>query len=337
MEHRKQAQTANMVERRTFNIEHRASADGAKKIGGMAAVYDSPTNMGWYVEVIKPGFFDGIRTGAAACLKNHDPNLVLGRTNNNTLKLTFTPSGLDYEAILPKTTIGNDTYEEVSSGYIYQSSFAFTVAEQNWRQAQPSEFAGVLDQDTIEKLTYGGVVDVRELIKGADLYDVSPVTYPAYDATSVTSREASPLFEVRNKFLGISEDKNLNAVSTGFVIRGEDLALTLNSTTANMGTQLGNTITASSTGDTFITNGTGWDAALRSTAPFDFPSNNDEERTKIKVEVEVEINEPEKPEMPDGEMPDEAPIETDAALYARQIQINLNRLRVAQAKRAQFV
>lgn len=205
MEHRKQAQTANMVERRTFNIEHRASADGAKKIGGMAAVYDSPTNMGWYVEVIKPGFFDGIRTNSTACLKNHDPNLVLGRTANGTLKLTFTPSGLDYEAILPKTTIGNDTYEEVSSGYIYQSSFAFTVAEQNWRQAQPSEFAGILDQDTIEKLTYGGVVDVRELIKGADLYDVSPVTYPAYEATSVSSREASPLFEVRNKFLAATE------------------------------------------------------------------------------------------------------------------------------------
>lgn len=196
-----------MVERRTFNIEHRASADGAKKIGGKAAVYDSPTNMGWYVEVIKPGFFDEIRTDATACLKNHDPNLVLGRTANGTLKLTFSASGLDYESTVPNTTIGADTYEEVRAGYIYQSSFAFTVKEQNWRQAQPSEFAGILEQDVIEKLTYGGVIDVRELIKGNVLFDVSPVTYPAYDTTSATSREASPLFEVRNKFLGTTENE----------------------------------------------------------------------------------------------------------------------------------
>lgn len=273
MEHRKQ-QTNDLVERRTFKVEHRATADGVKKIGGMAAVYDSPTNMGWYVEVIKPGFFDGIRTGATACLKNHDPNLVLGRTNNGTLKLTFGASGLDYEATLPKTTIGNDTYEEVSSGYIYQSSFAFTVAEQTWRQAQPSEFAGVLPQDAIEKLTYGGVVDVRELIKGADLYDVSPVTYPAYEATSVSSREASPLFEVRNKFLGAAEKPE---------------------------------------------------------------TDTEEERLKVTVEVEIEINEPETPETPDGETPDEMPTETDAALYARQLQINTNRLRIAEAVRMQYL
>jgi len=284
MEHRKQ-QTNDLVERRTFNIEHRATADGVKKIGGMAAVYDTPTNMGWYVEMIKPGFFDGIRTGSTACLKNHDPNLVLGRTANNTLKLTFSAAGLDYESTVPNTTIGADTYEEVRSGYIYQSSFAFTVAEQTWRQAQPSEFSGVFPQDIIEKLTYGGVIDVRELTKGAELYDVSPVTYPAYDATSATSRNESPLFEIRNKFLGISETGNSPT------IKGEDLLKAIEK---------------------------------QKTA--------DEERMKITVEVEVEINEPETPEIPDGE----TPTETDAELYARQLQVNTNRLRIAEAVRMQY-
>ena len=273
MEHRKQVQTANMVERRTFKIEHRASADGVKKIGGKAALYNTPTSMNWYVEIIMPGFFDGIRTDSTACLKNHDANLILGRTKNGTLKLDFPSDGLDYESTVPNTTIGADTYEEVRSGYIYQSSFAFTVAEQNWRQAQPSEFAGVFPQDVIEKLTFGGLIDVRELIKGDELYDVSPVTYPAYEATSVSSREASPLLEVRNKFLGAAENPE---------------------------------------------------------------TETDEERMKISVEVEIEINEPETPEMPDGEMPDEAPTETDATLYARQRQVNLNRLRIAQAMRSQI-
>lgn len=320
MEHRKQ-QTNDLVEHRYFNIEHRASDEGEKKIGGMAAVYDSPTNMGWFVEIIKKGFFDSIRTDSTACLKNHDPNLVLGRTKNGSLKLNLLETGLEYECTLPKTSIGADAYEEVRSGFVYESSFAFTVAEQQWRRAQPSEFAGVFDQDVLEKLTDGGMIDVRELIRGNELYDVSPVTYPAYKATSVSSRDASPLFEVRNKFLGISSRNEENTLSATF-------------------TNAVATVPASISGEQLvITLGNGMQPSLRSfvkggiTAGDD--PTDDEERMKIKVEVEVECNEHEMPET-EPEMPDEAPTETDAALYARQRQVNLNRLRIAQAMRSQI-
>lgn len=170
-----------------------------KVIGGLASVYDKYTDMGWHLEVVRRGFFDGIDTTQTAALKNHDPNLILGRTANGTLTLKDTPDGYDYEAIVPDTQVGRDTYEEVSGGYIYQSSFAFTVTSSVWREVDRSELAGIIDEQILNKVSYGGKVDIRELVKGGKLYDVSPVTFPAYQ--SATS-EARSLIEERNAFLG---------------------------------------------------------------------------------------------------------------------------------------
>jgi hypothetical protein len=59
--------------------------------------------------------------------------------------------------------------------------------------------AGIIDEQTLNRVSYGGKVDIRELVKGGKLYDVSPVTFPAYQ--SATS-EARSLIEERNAFLG---------------------------------------------------------------------------------------------------------------------------------------
>jgi len=275
MEFRKQQNKENTgigIERRTFNAEYRASGEGAKKVGGMAAMYDKPTDMGWFVEVVKPGFFDGIDTTETACLKNHDHNLILGRTANNTLQLSFLPEGLDYEATVPDTVTGNDTYTEVKGGYIYKSSFAFTVAEAKWYTVPAANFAGVFPEDVVSRLTYGGEIEVRELVKGRTLYDVSPVTYPAYQSSSADARENNSLREERNKFLPV---------------RPEEL----------------------------------------------------EDRAKVKVELEIEVDTDE--EKPGEDMPPEtSEPETepeDVTAYARQLQINQNRLRIAQAARTQFI
>ena len=275
------------IERRFFNAEYRASPDGVKKIGGIAATYDSPTDMGWFVEIVKPGFFEGADTTETACLKNHDPNLLLGRTANNTLILNYLPTGLDYEALPPDTACGNDTYTEVKGGYIYKSSFAFTVKEAAWKMVPADTFNGILSPETISRLTYGGEIEVRELIKCGTLYDVSPVTYPAYQATSSDARADSALKEERKRFL--PDTKKM-----------------------------------------------------------------EEERAKVKVELEIEIStdgeEPEEPEAPEqpempaipGMMPAmPEPPEMDkkpkGKTLMRQLQENQNRLRIAQAKRMQFI
>jgi hypothetical protein len=198
-------ETGENINVRFFDIKHRSEQrmDGEKPkkvIGGLASVYDKYTDMGWHLEVVKRGFFDGIDTTQTAALKNHDPNLILGRTANGTLVLTDTPEGYDYEATVPDTQVGRDTYEEVSGGYIYQSSFAFTVKEAVWREVDRGALSGMVDEETLNRIAYdGGKVDIREMVKGGKLYDVSPVTFPAYQ--SATS-EARSLIEERNAFLG---------------------------------------------------------------------------------------------------------------------------------------
>lgn len=264
----KDTRTDTVIQRRFFNAEYRASTEGAKKIGGVAASYDQPTDMGWFVEVIKPGFFEGCDTTETACLKNHDANLILGRTANNTLVLNFIPTGLDYEATVPDTVCGNDTYTEIKGGYIYKSSFAFTVKEANWKMVPADTFNGVFSADTISRLTYGGEIEVRELVKCRALYDTSPVTYPAYQATSSSTRESAALKEERNRFLPEREAM-------------------------------------------------------------------EEERAKVKIELEIEIStDGEKPEEPEAPEMDKKP---EGKTLMRQLQENQNRLRIAQAKRMQFI
>lgn len=199
------AQTTDNKETRFIgNIESRANDDNKMTIGGVAARFETYTTMGWYAEVIKRGFFDGIDTSQTAALKNHDSSLILGRTSNNTLSLNVTNEGLEYEVQLPQTQTGRDTFEEVKRGDIHQSSFQFTVKEEIWRSVDRSELAGVLPDSELDRLSYGGKIEIRELVKGGKLYDVSPVTFPAYLDTNVAKRSYESVKERKIEKVDIS-------------------------------------------------------------------------------------------------------------------------------------
>lgn len=177
------------MERRFSTFEMRAMKgddEEEMKIGGSAALYNRYTNMGWYAEVIDPGFFDGIDDSECACLLNHDPNFVLGRTRSGTLKLNYTRDGLEYECKLPKSRA--DAHESIDRGDISQSSFGFTVAEFEWEEMSREQLRGKLPESEIDMLLSAGTVSVRHLKRGRKLYDVSPVTFPAYKDTSVAKR-----------------------------------------------------------------------------------------------------------------------------------------------------
>jgi HK97 family phage prohead protease len=197
MENRKTGTAVeSAVERRFFRTECRADhfADTGKMvIGGYGAVFNQYTNMGWYAEVIEPGFFDGIKDNRCACLFNHDPNHVLGRKQNNTLTLKTDAAGLEYLATLPSHR--TDVYELVRDGYVYESSFAFTTARAEWEEVDRDLLAGLLPDPDLDRLSYGGKISVRRLKQGRELFDVSPVTYGAYEGTSTDTREARKAFE----------------------------------------------------------------------------------------------------------------------------------------------
>lgn len=156
------------TERRTYKIEVRAQPE-SRVIEGYAAVFETPTDMGNYLEEIASGAFDGADDKDVVALFNHDANYPLARTSNGTLELSSDARGLFYRFEAPDTTFGNDLLKMVRSGLISQSSFAFTIRKDNWMQE-----AGMKPKRRIEQ------VDM--------LFDVSPVTYPAYKETSVTAR-----------------------------------------------------------------------------------------------------------------------------------------------------
>lgn len=156
---------------RVFDSEMSMEGDEeSRKVVGYAAVYNSDSEEMWgFKERIAPGAFDAALGDDVRALFNHDANMLLARTKSGTLKLSSDERGLKYEFEAPKTTAGNDLLEMLKRGDVSQSSFAFTVDEERW------------DEKTGQK-------PIRTIMKVKRLYDVSPVTYPAYPDTTAATR-----------------------------------------------------------------------------------------------------------------------------------------------------
>lgn len=172
------------AERRSYAapIEMRETEEGM--IEGIAAVVNSRTDLGYFHEEIARGAFDDVLNDDVRVLFNHDPNLVLARSSNGkgTAQLFINENGdLGYRFKIPNTTVGNDLAENLRLGNVSQSSFAFTVKDQEVRRGT------------------NGEPDVRVITKVERLYDVSPVTYPAYQDTSVGRRAMDKVKEEEPK------------------------------------------------------------------------------------------------------------------------------------------
>jgi len=159
------------IERRTFSYEVRAGeSEESRTVTGYAAVFSSPSELMWgFTEEIAPGAFDSVLDDDVRALFNHDPNQILARTKAGNLSISVDERGLKYEFDAPNTTAGNDLLINLRNGNVSQSSFGFTVESDEWTS----------NGDGTEK---------RTITKVGRLFDVSPVTYPAYDTTEVTAR-----------------------------------------------------------------------------------------------------------------------------------------------------
>lgn len=161
------------------------SADGKTTIGGYAAVFDSPSvDMGW-TEEIDPQAFDSVLAASpdVRCLFNHDPGVLLGRTTAGTLRLGVDARGLSYECDLPDTQAGRDIATLIQRRDISGSSFGFICKRDQWTDNRDGTIT-------------------RRILEFDQLLDVSPVTYPAYTATSAGKRSlpTSMPAELRSKF-----------------------------------------------------------------------------------------------------------------------------------------
>lgn len=156
-------------------VETRAGGTGPV-IAGYAAVFYDAADPGteyrlWedIVERIMPGAFDrAVRDKHdVRALFNHDASRVLGRTQSGTARLSVDARGLRYEIDPPDTQDGRDVVKLIERGDVSASSFGFVPMVTAYRE---------------EGKVY--VVERQDV----DLFDVSPVTFPAYTATEVGVR-----------------------------------------------------------------------------------------------------------------------------------------------------
>ena len=176
----------NAERRMTFHpvsVEQRAEGDNEEAmIRGIAAVVNSRTDLGWFYEEILPGAFDEVLSDDVRALFNHSPDMVLARTTSGTLKIFLDGDGhLNYEYKTPDRSYAKDLEDAIRSGDVSQSSFAFTVKE-----------ARCIENIDEEK-------ELRQIVKVEKLYDVSPVTFSAYEDTTVAERSFNAVKQEKEK------------------------------------------------------------------------------------------------------------------------------------------
>ncbi len=178
------------VERRTLmSKEIRASQEGEEGearlvISGRAAVYNEPSEGLLFEEVFEQRTFsESLKKEDVVALFNHNPDLVLGRKSAGTLEIEEDEKGLGFRAFPPDTQTGRDLHTLVRRGDIIGASIGFRVPKggDDWSMANNG-------------------TTLKRTIKKAELFDISPATYPAYPQTSV---------DVRSKMQELKQEKKV--------------------------------------------------------------------------------------------------------------------------------
>lgn len=147
-----------------------AQADAPPMISGYFAVFGSEYRMGEGItESVDPHAFDGALAGDVRALWNHDTNIVLGRTKAGTVKLRVDGHGLwgDIEVNRDDTDAMN-AYARISRGDVAECSFGFDI----------------IREEVTERPDGSWHFRIMEV----ELYEISPVAFPAYKETAVSAR-----------------------------------------------------------------------------------------------------------------------------------------------------
>lgn len=160
--------TPPAFETRSYRSDVTAPPD-TKVIRGHAALFgvlSEPLEWG-FRERIAPGAFADAGTADVRALWNHSDMHVIGRTKAGTLRLSVDARGLSYEADVPETSWARDLLISIGRKDVDQSSFRFRTLQDSWTEERGEQIR------TLERVA---------------LYDVSPVTFPAYPQTDAQAR-----------------------------------------------------------------------------------------------------------------------------------------------------
>ena len=193
------------LERRSYTFDVRASETdaGEKIITGRPIVYESVTDLGFYDEVIDRGALDGADLTDVRFLVNHDTSMIpLARSRrnngNSTMKLSVDYEGMSIDFV--KLDVENNAdasalYSAVKRGDITGPSFMFSSDGDKWDDLES-------DHPT------------RHITKIGTVVEVSAVTFPAYEATSISARSKEALDSARSALENARQQK-AEPVDTG--------------------------------------------------------------------------------------------------------------------------
>lgn len=166
------------VELRAFNFEVRAEQDEkhGNILTGRPIVYDQRTDLGWYDEIIEQGALADTDLRDVRFLVNHNTDMIpLARSRNNNANSTMQMS-IDEEGMLIRVDLdvennseAKNLYSAVERGDIDGMSFMFTVDGDKWDDIESDH-------------------PVRTITAISRVLEVSAVTFPAYEQTSISAR-----------------------------------------------------------------------------------------------------------------------------------------------------
>lgn len=163
---------------RVIEVRKKAAEAAVSELSGYGAVFNSETVIGcWFREKIMPGAFAPVigKSADVRSLFNHDPNQVLGRTTAGTLHLVEDETGLRYDVdVNANDPMAVGVAARIERKDVTGSSFGFRVKREEW--IEPDD--GSTD------------LPLRVIHEFADLLDVGPVTFPAYEESTAEARAA---------------------------------------------------------------------------------------------------------------------------------------------------
>lgn len=175
-------------EYRKMSVEVRAVEDGdAMTVTGYATTFNQPYVL-WeeegykVVEQVAPTAFNECDMSDVIMQYDH-AGRVFARNKNGTLNLQIDEIGLKITADLGGTDIGRQLYQEIKGGYTDKMSFGFVV------ESDKQEYVSENGNETV----------LRTILKIKKLYDVSAVSLPANDMTSISARNFANGAIERNK------------------------------------------------------------------------------------------------------------------------------------------
>ena len=164
-----------------FEIRSEQNEDEVGIIHGRPIVYDSRTDLGYFDEVIERGALDEADLKDVRFLVNHDTSMIpLARSRNNnansTMQMTVDAQGMAIRVNLDtkNNSDSRSLYSAIERGDITGMSFMFSVDEDRWTELES-------DHPT------------RHITKISNVVEVSAVTFPAYEDTSISARNKEAL------------------------------------------------------------------------------------------------------------------------------------------------